>query len=305
MGFCIGRVESNTNDELDGKRIKVRIEADSRTTDIPDAFPLLPKIMHIIPKVGEAVIVFYPNDKPNEQRFYLGPITSQYQHMFKDYFDFGALKLIGGKGDADTAITNIPKTHGAFATNEDIAIYGRKNSDIILGDSDLRIRCGCHLVNKIDTTDIAFNKSNPSFIKLKYHENPVQVTKPKWMNDRFEKVPSGNLESSACIVAQEINLISTDSGNPYINTSNTDIKNRLSKNNGNEGISDEDLAKFIEEAHPLPYGDTLIKFLHIFIKAFENHTHRYHQMIPVQDETMKTLKSYPLNDILSKNVRIN
>ena len=65
------------------------------------------------------------------------------------------------------------------------------------------------------------------------------------------------------------------------------------------------MAKFIEEAHPLPYGDTLIKFLHIFINAFENHTHRYHQMIPVQDETMKTLKSYPLNDILSKNVRIN
>lgn len=305
MGFCLGRVEANNDDTFDGKRIKVKIKGDDRKKEIPDAFPLLPKMIHVVPKKDEAVMVFYPGDNPDAQRFYLGPIISQYQHMFEDLFDFGALKFVGGDGTKDTAINNIPKTHGAFAANNDIAIYGRKNSDIILGDTDLRIRCGVHLVNKYDTTDIGFNKTNPSFIKLKYHETPLNVSKPTWVGDKFLDVAASNVESSANIVAQEINLISTGSGDPYINTAHTDIKGRSSENLGNEGISDSDLVEFIKKAHPLPYGDVLIKFLYLFMQAFQNHTHRFHQMPPIEDETMVALKKFKMSDILSENVRIN
>jgi hypothetical protein len=74
---------------------------------------------------------------------------------------------------------------------------------------------------------------------------------------------------------------------------------------GNEGISDSDLVEFIKKAHPLPYGDVLIKFLYLFMQAFQNHTHRFHQMPPVEDETMVTLKKFKMSDILSENVRIN
>ena len=48
-----GIVVSN-NDEYDGFRIKVRIygEDDERSDgELPLAFPLLPKMMHILPKV--------------------------------------------------------------------------------------------------------------------------------------------------------------------------------------------------------------------------------------------------------------
>ena len=79
----------------------------------------------------------------------------------------------------------------------------------------------------------------------------------------------------------------------------------ISANDGNEGISDADLAKFIESAHPLPYGDVLIKFLYVLIQAFKNHTHRYHQMTPVPDITYNNLDSFDLNTLLSKNIRIN
>jgi hypothetical protein len=302
----IGKVISITNDENDGERIKVRIKnVDDRTNDLADAFPLLPKMFHVKPKVGEAVFVICSDESPNSQRYYLGPIISQYQNMYKDYYDFGATKLMGGRGTLNTAVGNTPKTHGAFAAPDDIAIYGRKNSDIILGDSDIKIRCGAHLVNKLDTTDIGFNKTNPSFIKLKYHESPLDVKKPYWNGSDFEYKGGSQLESSVNIVAQEINLISTDSGDPYLNTANTGIKNSNTENDGNESIKDEDLAKFIQEAHPLPYGDTLIKFLYVFVQAFKNHTHRYHQMTPVPDITYNNLDSFDLNGILSKNVRIN
>ena len=305
--FYKGKVISVTSDTDDAERIKVKIDrVDDRSNEIYDAFPILPKVLHIKPKVGECVLVFCDNDNPNDQRYYLGPIISQYQHMFKDQYDFGARKFIGGKGDPDTAITNIAKTHGAFVPNEDIAIYGRKNSDIILGDSDIRIRCGAHLVNKLDTTDIGFNRNNPSFIKLKYHETPKTMEKPYWKDsDIATKKCDDPLESSLNLVAQEINLISTGSGDPNLNVGSTDFLNMESKNVGEEGIKDEDLVKFIKEAHPVPYGDVLLKFLYVFMEAFKNHTHRYHQMVPIPDITYNSLMNFDLNTILSKNVRLN
>lgn len=303
----IGKVIS-VDDENEAGRIKVRLkDVDGHSDNISYAFPYLPKMFHVKPKVGEAVIVFCNNDNPKEQRFYLGPIISQPQHMYKDYYDYGALKMIGGRGNPDTSVSNIPETHGAFPSNEDIAICGRKNSDIILGDSDVRIRCGVKVVDKGDTSKISFNRENPTYIKMKYHESPVMVDKKVWndSNGSFDETKSDTVESSLNLVGQEINLISTNSSNPYVNVSNTDLNLPNDKNNGNEGISDEELKKIINELHPLPYGDTLIKFLHILVKAFKNHTHKYHQLTPVPDSTFKALENFDLNTILSDNIRIN
>jgi hypothetical protein len=303
--FYIGKVES-LSDEFDGERIKARIKnVDDRYTELPYAFPLLPKTLHVKPKIGEAVIIFCVNDNPQLQRFYLGPIISQYQEMYQDNYELGALRLLGRSGDPDMAVSNIPKANGAFATDEDIAIYGRKNSDIILGDSDVRIRCGAHLTDNRDTTDIAFNKTNPSFIKLKYHETPISVNKKEWRANTWQaQSATETVESSVNLVGQEINLISID-GDPYINTSYSDVSSFSDKNKGNEGLSDDELKKFIENAHPMVYGDRLIEFLHTLITAFNNHTHKYSQLPPVQDSSYTALQKYNLNDFLSKNIRIN
>ena len=72
--FC--RVES-VFDESDGLRIKVRIptidpneRADPYLERVPYAFPLLPKHLHVNPRVGEMVLVFLQNPSaPKGGRF--------------------------------------------------------------------------------------------------------------------------------------------------------------------------------------------------------------------------------------------
>lgn len=292
-------------DEYGARRIKVRLkdpDANLSDNDLPYAWPLLPKMLQVLPKQNETVIVLCENDDPKKQRYYIGPIISQYQRMFYDRNDTGALKMLNGQGGKPfPSFENVPKMNGAFGEDDDVILYGRKNSDIILSDTDLRIRCGAHLVDRGDNTDIGFNLTNPAVIKLKYHEFPVDVTKKLWNNDAGDMTDTENkqVESSINIIGQEINLISTN-GSPYVNTSNTD-----NPQNGDESLSDTDLKNFIESAHPMPYGDVLLRFLHIFKEAFFNHTHKYHQLKPVPDMTYLKLKKFNMQEILSKNVRLN
>ena len=295
----------SVSDEYGANRIKVRIKnADNKlmNEDLPYAWPLLPKSLCVPPKVNESVLVLCESDNPRKQRYYIGPIIPQYQSMFFSDHNTEALTILNGNGAKPQAnVDNIPEMTGAFAKSNEIAIYGRKNSDIILGDTDLRIRCGARLADRSNYTKLTFNLTNPSVIKLKYHEDQLMATKRKWndangdMSDKRVEV----VESSVNVIGQEINLISTN-GSPYVKTSNTD-----SFIDGNESISDKDIKEFIEKAHPIPYGDILLRYLFLFKQAFANHTHRFHQLPPVHDVTFNTLDKFVMDDILSKNVRIN
>lgn len=300
----IGHVIS-VKDDYGANRIKVRIKnADSKIANenLPYAWPLLPKPLCVPPKVNESVIILCESDNPRKQRYYIGPVIPQYQSMFFSDHDTEALTMLNGRGAKPYPnVANVPEMAGAFAKEDEIAIYGRKNSDIILGDTDLRIRCGARLADSVNYTKIGFNLTNPSVIKLKYHEDQLIATKRKWNNadgDMTDKKVEA-IESSVNVIGQEINLISTN-GSPYVKTSNTD-----DESNGNETISDRDIKAFIEKAHPIPYGDVLLRYLFLFKKAFENHTHRYHQMPPVHDLTFNNLDKFVMDDILSKNIRIN
>ena len=295
----IGKV-INRDDPDGAGRIKVRLRtSDVNTSDenLPYAFPLLPKMVHVVPKVNEAVIILCENDDPFSQRYYLGPVISQYQKMYKDGYDTGALGMMYGRqGNVFPSINNVKDTFGAFCKDDDVTIYGRKYSDIILSDDNVRIRCGAKMPNATDTTVIGFNKSDPAVIKMKYHEKPVTVEKPLWSKPDGKygtKSKSSTIGSSVSIIGQEISLISTD-GDPFVSTSDID-----------ESLSDEQLTKFIREAHPLPYGDVLLRYLHILVEAFRNHTHKYSQMKPVVDVTMKALDRFETESILSKNIKIN
>ena len=63
-----------------GRRIKVRLiddEQNLNANDLPWVFPLLPKHLQIIPKIGEMVMVILQDqNSPNGNRFYIGPIVS-------------------------------------------------------------------------------------------------------------------------------------------------------------------------------------------------------------------------------------
>ncbi len=85
--IVIGRVVS-ISDEFDGGRIKARVEGVDDTnsdSELPYSFPLIPKHLNIMPKVGESVLIFkssLENDKEN--RLWVGPIISQPHKLNND-----------------------------------------------------------------------------------------------------------------------------------------------------------------------------------------------------------------------------
>lgn len=262
-------------DDADGERIRVRLlPADGRkrwekTSDnLTYAFPLLPKMLHVKPKVGESVLVLtIDDDNQYSQAFYIGPIISQPQYMNFDAHVMGSGALLNGRywSPAKAPSTN-PKTKGSYADDDEIAVYGRRDTDIILGDKDLRIRCGARKFNS-DDTNFEYNQKNPSYLKLIEHENVIN------------RVGGNDSTTSASIVADEINLLSHN-GNGATSS--------LASQEGE--IKDDDVMKdIIEKAHVLPYGDVLVDFLTMFLQMFKSHTHKYANMPPCPDEASKKL----------------
>lgn len=272
----IGQVES-IDDEYAAGRIRARVVGDRYNNETPYAYPLLPYMMHIKPKVGEAVLLIFSNLGSSSQRFYIGPIIHQPQFVNKDNFS-DAISLLKGYNDRTlVSVDRIPEVQGVYPKKDEIAIMGRKDSDLIFSDDDVRLRCGVRKTNKFNDLESEFNRLTPSFIKLKQHDTNF----------------SNNTCTTATIVSENINLISTV-GTPEFNVSDV-----------NESISDEEMAKIIETAHQLPYGDKLVDFLKLLLKAFNAHTHNYHNLPPIPDMTYNAVNNFNLNDILSKNVKIN
>lgn len=269
-------------DETDGERIKVKLspEDDRKSIDkIPYAFPLLPKLLHIKPKIGEFVlIILTETDNGHSNRYYIGPIISQPQFMEKDDFLINALSLYPDSyKEPDVAPSTNADSHGAFANDDDVAVYGRKKNDIILTDDDVRIRCGSRLKNN---NDIVFNRTDPAYILLRHTDN-----KNGNKNNEYR--------STATIVADKINLIGNQSKEPFRTNDKKDL------------IDNNEMQKIIDKAHKLPYGDILVEFLEMFVDAFAKHVHPYPGMPPCQTSEYIETITYDLKKILSESVAIN
>lgn len=272
-------------DDADGERIKVRLSPeDDRKSDeeLPYAFPLLPKMIHIKPKVGEAVLtVLTEVGNGYSNRYYIGPIISQPQYLEGDDYGLNSMSLYpGAHKEPDVAPSTKADSHGAFAKDDDIAIYGRKKGDIILTKDDVRIRCGSRTKDIASKGDIVFNRTDPAYIHLKHTDNTRGNE-----NDSYR--------STATIVADKINLIGNNSKEPF----KTNDKESL--------IADDEMQKIIDKAHQLPYGDVLIDFLNLFRKTFANHVHPYPGLPPCQTTEYLETNTYDLEKILSDSVRIN
>lgn len=276
-------------DTLEGGRIKARVlPADQykKLDEIPYAFPLLPKLIDIKPKVGESVLVICSDDeRQSSQRYYIGPIISQPQKLYKDEFMLGSTSLLsGGLKKPMEPLSNNAEAKGAFAKDEETAIYSRKNSDIILSDDDIRIRSGARLIGESDKTKVEFNKTTPAFIKLKHN---------------IEKLDSGS-NSQTTIVADDINILSNN-GSPYFDLYDRD-----------EQITDKTMNEIIDKAHVLPYGDVLVDFLQMFLQMFKSHTHKYSNLPPCPDDNSNKLDikyghggSYTKDDYVSDKLGRN
>lgn len=277
-------------DEYDGDRIKARVlPSDQYKTDehIVYAFPLLPKMFRVKPKVDEAVYILTPDDDPRGQRMYIGPIISQPQFMDKDDFVGGATTLLkGGIKAPEKAPSLLPQSEGCIPKDDEVGVYGRGNTDIILGKNNIRLRAGVRQIeNEQGNKVVNFNGNDPAFINLKYYKDGLDNGDNK-------------VKSTAAIVGDDVVLLSSK-GFPYFDFNDKD-----------ENISDETMKEIIEKAHQLPYGDILVDFLQMFIRMFKSHTHKYHNMPPCPDsESLKFDTKYPSenldDELLSKHVKIN
>lgn len=279
----------SVDDSFESGRIKVKLyPEDSRRDmeDIPYAYNLLPKMFTVLPKVGETVLVLLTTSGDGfSNRYYIGPVISQIPKMEYDGHFSGSLSnfpdsLVKPK----VAHTLITEAKGAFGDKEDVTIYGRKGTDIILKENDIRVRAGARLDsnNKIGKE---FNRLNPAYLKLKYSDTPTIVTAKNGEEIKYS--------STATLVADQISLIANNASNYFNTTDNVDL------------ISDDEMRKIIETAHVLPYGDVLVEFLKYFLRMFKEHAHPYPGMPTILPSGNEGFFNYDLDKILSKNVRIN
>lgn len=316
-------------DREDGDRIIVRLhpEDDGKPlNEIQYAFPLLPKMIHVKPKVGEGVLVLLSvTTNGDSQRYYIGPVISQDHKIYKDEFFMGGDTFMKGSVDKfDIAPSTKPEMIGTLPKDNDVVIRGRKNSDVQITDDDVRIKSGVKLANDRNKYDIKFNEHDPAYIKVKYHPGGLikQSDIDKKVSDKLKSnkgfiseqdyidavgeayEENGINETKQCnstvtLVADKINLLQNNSEEKRFTTTDKD-----------ELITDDELQRALKEAYKLPYGEKLVEILSLMIDAFVKHTHPFSMLPPCAANNIPELieKKATLLDgkqLLSDTVRIN
>lgn len=276
----------SVDDDTDADRIKVRLIPEDNSKDISEidyAFPLLPKMFHVKPKVGEAVFIFLAvSNNGNSQRYYIGPVISQDHRLHYDpYFQGADSFMRGAFKKFDVAPRMDPDQNGTLPNDDDIVIRGRRNADVQITGDDVRIKAGVKVVDENNKYKIAFNTRNPAYGKFKYHNDTLK----------------DGSRSTSTIVGDKIMLLSNTSPNYYELTDRKDL------------ITDEELNKVIESAYKLPYGEKLVEFLQTFVNAFIKHTHDFPMLPPNSFHTaaLTEQKARLLDnkELLSDTVRMN
>lgn len=278
----------DVQDDQAGLRIKVRLkyeDADiANDSNLPYCYPLLPKMVHINPQIGELVcVILQAQGHAHGNRFFIGPFIAQpYNLKLGNYIQDQCLfNGVNHVLPLPNPSLN-PSNDGTLPNREDIAIQGRDNADLILKPKQVLLRCGFKKEGKGKENILNFNDKDLAYIQLKYG---------------YYKDNKGNsFNSIANIVADRINLLSHDSGTYF------DLGDRK------QLIDDETLQKILEKAHPMVYGDRLIDFLKLFVNAFLHHEHKWAQYSPTITENITKLDTETqqlTKSMLSPSIKIN
>lgn len=265
-------------------RIKVRLNPEDnykKDSDLPYCFPLMPKHFQVNPKKGEMVLVVLSRlGAGDSKRFFIGPIIGQQYMLNADPF-FNANMVTSYDNVSLPRPELNPENEGSIPDREDIAIQGRTNTDVVLKDNEVRIRCGFKkepLAKKFENR-LVFNKEDLAYIQMKYKRNKDSKSKTFY--------------SSINIVADRINLLSHDSSTPF------------TLNDKKELITDNELKNILEKAHPLVYGDELITFLKQLIEVIRVHSHPFPMDPPSFTDAQTKVLNKDLDQMLSQSVRTN
>lgn len=286
------KVES-VDDENCGMRIKVRLGIDGTTPteQLPYCFPFLPKLLHVMPKVDECVlIILEKEDGGKSNRYFIGPVLSQPYNYEQELYDTTAMNLLQTEQKREPLPhpKTRPENNGTLPDIEDIALLGRENADIVLKPNEIRLRCG-YKENPTGPVEerLYYNSKNPAYIQMRYQD----MTDNR--NDRFSSIIN--------IVADRINFIPNED-----KPSHNESPEECSDNNFNKGqdlITDQDLMDILDTIHPLVYGDNLINFLKRFIDVFQRHTHPFAMKPPCFKDSDEKVLETNLDSMLSKRVK--
>lgn len=317
-------IVKNINDPLKAGRIQVRIigsSADGLDNDTPEDIetnlpengglpwcePLLPKFINAIPKVGELVKIVtfdYRNKRVNRQ--YIGPVIPQQipPDLLNSDNTESQLKITNGLITPERGGNWSPNWENNSRSSQgvwkiypdinDIAILGRRNTDIILKNNgnydEIILRVGKIDSNSLKKTPLngeppySLNIKNPGYITVNFTEKEAFTNT---LNLDTQKLNLTTDRSHINLVATKINLISHEGSkkrglvNPIIK--GTDIK----------------LQQEIEDnlLHPLPYGDVLWEFIILLGNYIFNHIHEGSRLPPDKDKTKDDLLKWYTDNI--------
>lgn len=324
--YIEGNGDLQYSTDANALRIKVRCDSDGKcnTMDLPDAFPLLPKLLNVVPKVGEGVLILCAKlGNADSQRFYIGPIISQPQFNEFSEFKYGrgnavSLLIDGAKYSKPDPLTGIGRsrqlTKGAFPEPNDISLVGRGQEDIILkyrGDmegmqptSEIDLRAGIRMKpadNSIKYLQghVLFNNVNPAYIQIKHKSTGLAGLDSgdgDAVLNKYEDAEKRTATSVVNVVADKINLISHKDKAQF----GEKIKNN------EQLIVESEMDNIMSQLHRAVYGDELITLLKLIIETIKTHTHPFPQMRPtVEGTSLLELQGYNLEKIVSPNVRIS
>ena len=260
-------------DPTDGGRIKVKIpDLDNKTgnADLPWCYPMIPKFIHMFPKIGEMVRIFIEDPRyPQRSRFWSGSVISQ-PHKINFDSIYTALSTTNmALTIPDPAPSTFPDADGIYPHPEDIAILGRVNTDVTLKINEVHLRAGKH------------ENDNPLKLNVK---NPAEISMI------FEPLASeSNYYSNTIVMSDKIAIISHD-GNPKFKAAR---------------LTPEDRTRIFEEGHPLGRADLIVEAMDILRKAIINHIHGYSGLPADKTAIINSLESINLDAILQKNIVIN
>jgi hypothetical protein len=260
------------DDPNQGGRIRVKIpDFDNKTGNdqLPFAYPILPKFFWIIPQVGEVVRVFIEDVRyPQRGRHWMGSIISQPQKIAYDGY-FTALSTsnvatINTEANPDS----YPDAIGVFPDVQDVALLGRKNTDVLLKDKQIQIRVGKHKIDNI----LSLNKENPAFIQMDF----IQVDK-------------NTTQSSVVTMANKIAFI-THEGDPKLKAYD---------------LSATDLQSVFNKTHPLGRADLIVEAFEVMRNAMLQHIHGYSGIVADKNAAINQLEKVDFTKIMQQNIRIN
>lgn len=273
-------VVKDNNDPTGTNRIQVASLDDGTRNDTIErtmwVLPGMPQVFKVTPKIGELVYVIFPDgDVETTLAYYIGPLIGIPDQM-ENAVNAESAKYFKAKDSKEDLASNEirPESLGCFANRDDVAIYGRKNSEMILGDDFAAIRCGAR--KPVDGR-YELNTDNPSLILMDNKQGEAVTT----------------------ILSEDINLFAVEQS--PIEPQNEANNPALFQKN--------DIEKLMKKAHVLPYGDVLVEFLQEFVEVFSKHYHTYPGLPPDPKSKNNTdlyeKTSRLKQNMLSQHVRIN